>query len=238
MNTPNNTMFKVTRDLFLIQMKWTFWYMLVILAFFLIIPLFTAEMELNFLSTVYTSTKVYMLVIGIISSLAFFTHYVRNGITRKDYFSGSAIAAAGLSISIMVIASIINGILYMIEPLKAYLPDNANIGFLDMTSTWIIPVVVFSLIIFGFYQAGWLIIAGYQRYGGWGCIGFILIALLYVSLIDLLWEGDITYPLINLLTIPSPNLSLALSLICTIVLVTTSLLLIRSLTKRVAIQPK
>ncbi|QGH32880.1 hypothetical protein GI584_01900 [Gracilibacillus salitolerans] len=238
MNTPNNTMFKVTKDLFLIQMKWTFWYMLVVLVLFLIIPLFSVKMELNFLSTMYTSTKIYMLVIGIISSLAFFAHYVQNGITRKDYFSGSAIAAEGLAFSIMFIASIINGILYIIEPLKGYLPDNANIGFLDMTSTWMIPMLVFSLIIFGFYLAGWLIIAGYQRYGGWGCVAFILIALLSVSFIDLLWEGDITYPLINLLTIPSPNLSIVVSLICTIILVATGLLLIRSLTKRVTIQPK
>ncbi|WP_163582905.1 hypothetical protein [Gracilibacillus saliphilus] len=238
MNTPNNTIFKVTKDLFLIQMKWTVWYMLVVLAIFLIIPLFREEIDLNFLSTMYSSTKIYMLVIGIISSLAFFAHYVQNGITRKDYFSGSAIAAAGLAVSIMFIASIINGMLYIFNPLENYLPDNVNIGFLDMTSTWFIPVLVFSLNIFGFYLAGWLIIAGYQRYGGWGCVAFILVSLLSVSLMDLLWEGDISYPLINLLSTPTPNLPIAVSLICTIILVATVLLLIRHLTKRVAIQPK
>ncbi|SFL91657.1 hypothetical protein SAMN04487943_10582 [Gracilibacillus orientalis] len=241
MNTKNNTMFKVATDLFLFQMKWTLWFIPAVLGFYLFLPIVLkeiTEVELNFLSTMFNPSKIYMLVIGIISALAFFNHYVQNGITRKDYVSGSAMAATGVAFSIMIIASIINGILHLIEPLTGFSPSNTHIAFLDTTSMWIIPILVFSLIILCYYIAGWMIIAGFQRLGGWGCFVFILIALLYFSLTDLLWQGDISHPLINAIGITDPNLSTPAALFCTLILIAVGLLLIRMLTKSVAIQPK
>lgn len=240
MRTQHNTMFKVATDLFFIQMKWTLWYILVIFIIYLLLPMFPdiAEEELNFLSTTFSSSKVYMLVIGILSALVFFNHYVQNGITRKDYFSGSAFAATGLAFAIMIIASITNSIVHLIEPITGFSPSNTYSEFLSTTSMWFIPILVFSMIILCYYIAGWMIIAGNQRFGSWGLFGFILIALLYIAVIDLLWEGEISHPLVNSLGISFSNLPTSITLVCTLILIAAGLLLIRILTKRVAIQTK
>ncbi|MDV2686442.1 hypothetical protein RYX56_18905 [Alkalihalophilus lindianensis] len=235
----NDNPSKLSLDLFYIQMKWSLWYIPITFIIYLIIVQFVPEVEemgLSFISFFYEPSKIYMLVIGIISCFAFLGYFVRNGLTRKDYFIGSAIAATGVAFSLMMISAILTGILLWIGTFTAYSPLNGHVAFLDTNSFWIAPVVSLSLIILCYYIGGWIIAVGFYRFGGWGGFGFILIAIFYMSIADLLWTGEITHPLANYLNMSMPNMSLGASIFGTLILIGIGLLLIRKVTKRVTIK--
>ncbi|KHF41695.1 hypothetical protein [Halalkalibacter okhensis] len=230
---------KVAFDLFAIQMKWSLWYIPIVFVIYLIVEHFVTEVEemgLSFMSFFFEPTKIYMLVIGIISCLAFLTYFVKNGVTRKDYFIGSSIASAGVAFSLMLISVIVTGILLLLGTFTTYSPLTNQVAFLDTNSFWVIPLISFSLIVLCYYIGGWIIAVGFYRFGGWGGLGFILIAILFLSLTDLLWEGELTHPLANYLNLTIPALSIFSSIIGTLLLIGVGLFLIRKVTKRIAIK--
>ncbi|QDI92283.1 hypothetical protein EPH95_14710 [Salicibibacter halophilus] len=232
---------KVATDLFITQMKWTLWYIPILLVVYLLLYLFTPEMQAenwNLMSVIYQPTKIYMLVIGLLTIMAFLTYYVKNGITRKDYFVGSSIAATGVAFSIMIISAILAGILALIGSFTTFDPGTSQMDFLNTTSVWLMPVLVYSLIILCYYIAGWMVISGYYRFGGWGLLGFIGIGVLYISAVDLLWENDWTLPLMRFSNIPMPVLSLSVSLVCTLLLIAVGLWVVRLTTKRMPVKPE
>src|SRR5690625_6438150 len=89
--------------MFLEQMKWSLWFIVFVLVSYIVviaISINTGSNSSDFFGFSYGSTKVYMLVIGIISASAFLTFYVKHGVTRKDYFIGSILAIIFLSITL------------------------------------------------------------------------------------------------------------------------------------------
>ncbi|ADU28526.1 hypothetical protein [Evansella cellulosilytica] len=238
MTQPSNT-FKVATDLFLIQMKWSLWFIPIVFAIYLIvIPLVPnlEELDLNFLAFQFQPSKIYMLVIGILTCFAFMSHYVKYGVTRNDYFYGAALAAIGVAISITVTSAILAGILQFTGTFISFSPGTANMEFIHSSSTWLVPIIVYSLIIITYYIAGWLIAIGFYRYGGFGGMGFILISITFITLIDLLWEGDPTAPMLGWLSIPFPNLSFSVAAILSGLVIVCGMWITLLTTKRVTIK--
>ncbi|UNC93215.1 hypothetical protein [Candidatus Contubernalis alkaliaceticus] len=236
----NSVTAKIIIDLYYIQMKPTLWYIPIVTAASLILLQFVPGMQengLNQMSMIYQSSKIFMLVIGIIFCNALLSYYVKNGITRKDYFLGSAIAAAVVAFSIMIISAIITGILQLLGVFSNNSPGGIRLEFIENTSsTWVIPVIALSLILLCYYIAGWTISVGFYRYGNLGGFGFIGIAILFVSIMDLLWEGSLSLPLLASISIPVPYLTVPLSIIGTLILIFLGLWLIRSVTKQMPIK--
>src|SRR5699024_29385 len=99
---------------------------------------------------------------------------------------------------------------------------------LDTDSGWLFPIVL-SLNLINNYIAGWLINAGFSRFGEIG-VFFIPISVLIVLSIDLLW-GMSTVESLNFLNVSLTGIWPIASLGSTFVIIGLGLLLIRMVTK-------
>ncbi|OIJ18779.1 hypothetical protein BKP45_15525 [Anaerobacillus alkalidiazotrophicus] len=234
-----STATKVSSDLFFTQMKWAIWFVGIVFVVYLVVPRFVtdvASLHLHFLAFIFQPTKIFMLVIGILSCFAFLGYFVGNGITRKDYFIGSAVAAIGVALCIMALASALQGVLHFVGIFTAYVPNTGHGDILGVESAWLVPFVVYSLSVVAYYVAGWLISIGFYRYGGFGGAITIISAIIYVGMTDMSWEGERSFHLFGFIRFSSPELPLPLALVTTVVLLVIGLWVLRRLTKRVPIK--
>ncbi|MFA9456849.1 hypothetical protein ACERJO_08745 [Halalkalibacter sp. AB-rgal2] len=225
---------KLSQDIFSIQMKWSLWYMTIVLLIYFGSMFFpdVREANIGLMNFYYEPSKIYMLVIGIIFPLAMLSHFVRYGMTRKDYMISSAIASVGIAFSLMIIAAILSAILQLFETFSG-----ANdVSFIESQSSWLIPIVVLSLILICYNIAGWMIAMGFYRFGTWGGMGFVVIALVFIALIDILWERELSELATTYLPFSIPDLSIGWSIIGTAVLIGVGLTIIRRIMKRVRIK--
>ncbi|WP_416148007.1 hypothetical protein ACM26V_17390 [Salipaludibacillus sp. HK11] len=235
----SKTASKLGIDLFSLQMKWAMWFLPIIFILYLGVLWFLPDADVNemsFLSFAFEPAKIFMLVCGIISVFAFLSYYVRQGITRKDYFKGTGIAAVGMAIVMMIIIAIVAAILFFIGSYVNFLSDINTSTFLNTQSDWFIPVIAFSLILTSYYVAGWLIGVGFYRYGGWGGMGFIAIALVFTTLTDVLWEAEASHPWASWLNLNMSQLAIPISFIGALIFISIGLWIIRATTKRIPIK--
>lgn len=237
MNRKNHSnIAKLSFDFYTMQMQWSLWYLAIVIAISVIAPLFISQTDgwqWNFVEGIYSSSKIYMAVVGIFTCFALLGYMVKSGVTRRDYFYGTMIAAVGVSFSLLIIATIISTIIEWI----GYQPYSQTISFLNTTSTWFVPILSLSLILIGYYIAGWLIAVGYYRFGGLKTVGFVILALSFVSLIDLLWEGEMVYPFFSTaFSFSLAGMSIFYSFGITLILIGLALWLVRSITKRIPIK--
>ncbi len=238
MSAFNNVRSKIAFDQFYLQIRWSLWYIAIVLVSYMVIHFIpeVQQRELNFISFIFQSTRIYMLVIGIIMGLYIFPYFVKNGVTRKDVFAGSALAATGIALGIMVIAAAVNWVFQLITPFIPYISTGTYLDFLGATSHWVIPVIALSLIILSYYIAGWIIAVGFYRYSGGGGVLFIAISIILVGLIDLLWGIGLAFPLVDNLDIPFPELTHTQSMIAAVVLVILALGFIRLVSRDMPIK--
>jgi len=241
-------------DLLWIQLTITFWY-LGIFSLINIGKLIFGSGVSSFYSTGYMSSNIFMLIVGIIA-INFLPYFVENGITRKNYFLGNTIASIGLSIILPIIIYAINLLEKLIvnnfttialkgRSLDEIDMDGNFIGdivqsiiitpFINPESNLILSLALFSLHIFVFYIIGWLIGAAFYRLGAIGGIIFVLIGVALLSIKDSMIRLALDVPLFpSFEALDFVPKSLALPLVAIVILVT--LILIRLLTKRVAIK--
>ena len=234
---------KLAFDMCYLQMGWTLWYIpIVLIGYLVILPIlgnFTdiSETDLNFMSFLLQPSRIYMAIIGIITYSALFPFFVKQGVTRKQYFVGSALAAAGVALGINIVSALITGILQIVSRLTPYAPGQGHMAFLENFSSWHVPLLTFSLIILTYYIAGWIIGIGFYR-SSWAGAGSIIVALVYVYLLDLLWEGQLSLNITSSLNITFPNQIFSLSLVGNLILIGLGLWVIRIATKDVPIKVK
>ncbi|GAE30486.1 hypothetical protein [Halalkalibacter hemicellulosilyticus] len=231
----NEVIVKLSQDIFSIQMKWSLWYMPIVLLIYLGSMLFFPEVRetnIGLMNFYYEPSKVFMLVIGIIFPLAMLSHFVKYGITRKDYMISSAIASVGIAFSLMIIAAILSAIIQLFEMFSGAF----DVSFIESQSNWFLPIVVLSIILICYNIAGWMIAMGFYRFGAWGGMGFIAIALVFIALIDILWERELSVLSTTYLPFSIPNLSLGWSIIGTAVLIAVGLIIIHRIMERVRIK--
>ncbi|WP_339228472.1 hypothetical protein NSQ77_01650 [Oceanobacillus sp. FSL K6-2867] len=247
---------KVSLDLFWVQLTWTFW----ALGIHLIInisKIFLSEHLDTFYSASYVAGNIYMFVIGIIA-INFLPYYVEHGITRKDYFLGNVIASFGLSIVIPILTYLISLIEKLIVHNFSHIAladrtledividiDGNIIGeillsflltpFINPESNIFLSLGLFSLHLFVFYLAGWLISSAFYRINVIFGILFIAVAIVIVAVKDSMIRLIMGIPLFEnfsaLDIIPS---GLTWPILIAGILIT--LIVIRLLTKRAAIK--
>lgn len=231
-NTPN----KVGMDMTRLFMIWSVWFLAIVFIVYLVLKTIGTNMNLNpqsFLSFAYGPSKTYMLIIGIISIYGFLTFYVKQGVTRKMYFIGAAISSVIISIILMIVA----GIITIIEQMFDHSIDFTS--FLGSDASWLLTVIVFSLNILVYYAVGWMIGAGFYRFGVLGGILYIVLGVLLVSISDILWEFELKNPLTFLIGLVDMwEIPLYVSFIGTFFLIIIALSIVRTTTKRVRIMMK
>lgn len=257
---------KVAFDLYIVQLLWSLSFLGILLflqfakPILAMVPFLQMNDKINignYFDTVFVSSNIFMLVIGIIVVLGFLPNYVSNGVTRKDYFKGAGIAAVALSISLPVVASVIYVVQKFIMKItnlplvekstlakQVVKTDDGFIGefiqsilitpFVQLESNWLLAIVVFVLNIFTYYIVGWLIGSGFYRFGiliGLLCIALALI-IIYTQ--DLLLSIALDLPVHNAFALLDFPLSLAIA--GSLALAGITLWGIRQLTKRVPIK--
>ncbi|SDZ61634.1 hypothetical protein SAMN05421736_12154 [Evansella caseinilytica] len=238
-----NNMVKVTTDMSLLQLSWSAWF----LSFVLIAYAFFAstffqrlgvggDMEISregFVLFAYNPAKIYMLVIGIISVSSFLKFYVQQGVTRKDYFFGATAAAVIVSVILMSVA----GIATVVE---GWIHSAAGSStFLGEESSLIVIVIVCAVQILVYYIAGWLIGAGFYRYGVLVGMLYIALATAAVFVADILLEVEQKNPLEMLFrftNISFQELPFYVSFVGAFLLLAVMLWIVRATTKRVPIK--
>lgn len=251
---------KVATDMFWAQLFWAFGFLGIMLVIHLVKIVLAInsdnDLELYFVST-FVASNIFMLVIGIISSYGFLPHYVSNGVTRKDYFKGAALASVGLAIALPVILSIVSGIELFILKIfnmstiftttfgdRVEIEDDGIVSeiiqsiiiapYVDPQSNWLLAIFIVTLNLLTFYLLGWLIGSAFYRFGVITGLVFIAISIVIVLLENALLSIGLG------LTVPdkfsSYDFSLPISILGVVVLIVIVLWLIRQLTKRVAIK--
>jgi hypothetical protein len=232
----NNQAFKVAVDMSFLQLIWSAWFMSFVFIAYLVLQRFIdneAVNEQNFLTFTYGPAKIYMLIIGILSVHAFLTFYVKNGVTRKDYFKGAALSSIIISLVLMIAAGFIGAIEKMIDPAIE------TISFVGPDASLLLNILVFSLNILVCYTAGWLIGAGFYRFGGIGGMLYIVLAIVVISFSDLLWEAELREPMRYLLDLSGQQeFSTVSAFLFSSLLVILTLWIIRTTTKRVRVRLK
>lgn len=257
------TFLKVAKDMFWVQMSWTFGFLGITLAIN-ILKIIRATIQGNgadnYFNSVFVVANIFMLVIGIIS-IYFLPHYVENGVTRKDYFKGTLIASIGLSVIIPVMTVIVSKLQLLI--LKnidkiSFLDADINsivseihhdVGdiisdvvtsiiltpYVDPQSNWVLAIGILSLNLFIYYLIGWLISASFHRFDTLTGLGFILIALIILTLEDTLLRISLDLPVASrFLTLES--LPFGVIIVGILFLILVSIWIIRTLTKKVTIK--
>src|SRR5688572_4383027 len=92
---------KVAFDMSIVQLTWSAFFLIIVAIVYIALRIIGGDVEINqlslsqqsFLTFAYRPSKVYMFIIGVISVSGFLTFYVKQGITRKNYFFGAAIAS-------------------------------------------------------------------------------------------------------------------------------------------------
>jgi hypothetical protein len=231
----NRTYRKVAADMTLVQLQWAVWFFVITgLVYFVLHMLggtgkiFDQDLnEMNFLGYMLQPSKIFMLVLGIISVSGFLPFYVRHGVTRKSYFIGGAISAIVLSLLLMLAAS-------LTALLEAFFAATS------LTGPWTIEAATFSLNLLFYFAAGWMISAGFYRDALAG-IFFIALAVALGIINDMFHTLNGGMGLGRLLQHLIPidmEVPLAVSFLGTILLIVFMMGTVRYLTKRIRVKLK
>lgn len=253
---------KVAEDMFWSQLFWSlgfFGIMMIIYTVRVISAFITGRQADDFFSLIFVASNIFMFVIGILS-ISFIEYFVSNGVTRKDYFIGAAIASAALSITLPIMTGIISVVERLLVkfiglPVKMYGADfnkvvssgdeiGDKIGdivqvivmspFVEPQNHWLLALVVFGLNLFVYYLAGWLISAAFYRAGVVVGLLFIAISIGVILLHDTLLRSALELPIHSMLaSFASP---MYISIIGKMLLVVLVFWLIRKLTKHVVVK--
>lgn len=252
---------KVTRDLFWTQMTWAYGF-LGVMFFINIVKIVInfirgTEVDGGFYYSILIAANIFMLVIGFIA-VYFLPYYVENGVTRKDAYFGTLFASIGVAISIPIIAGLVSvverfiltnflGLTYKVQNVNDVVLDlDGNIigdlvisvilaPYIELSSNWILALVIFALNLFIFYLLGWLISVSFYVGGTVTGIVFILVSFILNVLKDTLLRVTLDLPLSERLDMFA-TLSNGVTIPGIIIIILCVVWIIRLMTRRVSIK--
>ncbi|MEC0203644.1 Tat pathway signal protein [Paenibacillus lautus] len=232
---------KVSTEMFIHQGSWALGFLSIVLLIFIGVGIGNSMgvnvragmADEDFFSIVYRSTKGFMLVIGIISAYGFLSYYVRHGITRRDFFTGSALAAVYLSLAFPVAVTLIQWIVSMVAPQNA----GSTLLLQKFDNNWLLILVSYGVQIFIYYLMGWMIGSGFYRFGWIRGLGWIAVALVLIGFMDALWQFELASIWEQWLPVTTDfSVSRPVSLAGSVIVILIALILIRLITRRVTIK--
>jgi hypothetical protein len=228
---------RIAADMFTEQLKWSVWFISIILLLHIVAVSFISDIENNINNLFgfsYFSTPVFMLVIAIISGSLYLPFYVRYGVTRKEYYIGATLGAFGLSVAlslIFAVLSLIENVIYRLFDIQMAMDPVA----VNMQDNWLFMIGVYILNVFAYYLIGWLINASFYHFGWLIGMGFILLSIAIATLHGFLWGDGLAVVGSNLHDFYKVDSTL-IAIFGTLALVGVMLFLIRFITKKVAIK--
>lgn len=215
----NNSYLKVMKDMFIVQMAWSFGVMGVMLVIGLVRLFlhFQENGQDNFYNSFFIVASFFVFIIGIIAT-QFLPHYVGNGVTRKDYFKGASLSLIGLAVTLPFIVWGISALTEFVvenltsfsfrEPNMDFFVDEDNLigdiiqfliitPYVDIESNWVLSILSFSLKILVYYLAGWLISAAFYRFSVIAGLGVIAISIVLLTVENVLLRSVLNLHVTN-----------------------------------------
>jgi hypothetical protein len=231
-----NSVKKVALDMYIEQMKWSVWFIGIIMAVYIGFNIAANFFDLDFIDNLLGfsegSSIIYMFVIGIIAGLAFLPQFIKLGVTRRHVFYGTVISAILVSISLPLIFSLFTGVEYLLSRLLNF--KVAEPIFRNFTATFFL----YSLNIFVGYLLGWLIQVGFYKFNWIIGLFFIVLVNGLIAVYGLLWKDN----MVSFFSPDSGTLATGLpfltSVLASAALIFTILITIRTLTRKISIKIK
>ncbi|WP_068784044.1 hypothetical protein [Paenibacillus phocaensis] len=217
---------RVAADMARTQLTWAAWFLCFVTLVYVIIEV-NAQ---NFITLAFQPSKMFMLVIGIVSVSGFLNFYARLGVTRTAYFYGSSLAAATVALVLMGGVGVLGSLQHWLIPA----PEKVSI--LGENDSWLLTVLVYMLNALVYYLAGYVIGIGFYRFGKFGGMLYIVLALGILATSEALWDRELK-DLINRVVYIG-ELPLGVSLLGSLLLIGVALGIIGATMKRVRIKIK
>ncbi|MCT1400141.1 Tat pathway signal protein [Paenibacillus sp. p3-SID867] len=240
MKKTSSAVTRVSTDMFIHQGSWALGFLFIVLLIYIGVGIGTSIgvnvragiAEEDYFSITYRSTKGFMLVIGIISAYGFLSYYVRNGITRRDFFKGAALAAVYLSLAFPVVVGLVHWIIGMVTS-----HDASSTLMQKFDNNWLLILVSYGVQIFIYYLMGWMIGSGFYRFDWIRGLGWIALALVLIAFMDALWQFELASIWEQWLPVTTDfSVTLPVSLAGSLIVILIALILIRLITRRVTIK--
>lgn len=230
---------KVAASTFYEQFKWSLWFFSILLIIHMGRLYFlneeTAPVVGFFVFSSY-SVNIFMLICGIMLVYAFMGQHVQQGISRKDWYKGTAMAGVGFALFVTVVPLIVHGIQYMLAPFISWPVElESAIAFTSATG-WLAAIVAFFFNALTYYLIGWLIGIGYYRFGWILGFGFIGLASIAFTINDYFWTDNGISSAIPWALQITGNAGFTIAFIGSVILVTVLLAAMHFLTRRVPIK--
>lgn len=240
-----NSITKVALDMYIEQMKWSVWFIGIIIAVYIGFNIARVFSNLNFNDNILIfsagSSMIYMFVIGIIAGSTFLPQLLKLGVTRTHFFYGTVVAAILKSISLPLIFSLFTGIEYLLT--GSFNSKITEPIFFNLTAS----IFLYSLSIFVSYLLGWLINVGYYKFNWIIGLFFIALATGLTAIYALIWKNNMASLFSIDFDTPETKLEVAMHLtelpffistLESLVLILGILIIIRTITKRISIKIK
>lgn len=230
-----STITTITIEMFTKIFSWSLWYIGTIIIIHLILVGLSTKVDNTVPDLVgisYTSSWGSALVISIIAAYTFMSFYIKHGITRREFYIGYATAGMAFSASTTILFQVVNSLEGFL--LKSIIAKNIikPVGFCRTDNIFLI-IIMLTLTTYLFYLLGWTIFIGYYRFRwliGFAFIGFVI---LVSYILNLFWEVGFEY-----VTFKNQGLSdsVMVSIVVSVILIGCMLIVIRQLTKKIAIK--
>ncbi|MFS0785588.1 hypothetical protein ABC345_04280 [Shouchella sp. 1P09AA] len=205
----------LTTELYKEKLTWLVWFLIVIVFFQAVLIFLAAYFGGSvepFVLFSFQPSRIFMLVLGIMSAYRFLDYYYHLGQTRKRYFKSSLAATSLLTLTMLVLFFFVSlvekgvfrlfglpGSMLSAEEGTNIVNENGHLGIHMQFSTEGVGlldsptlfILFFAIQLLFFYGVGWLISVGFYRYGWLIGLGFVLLALVFLSLNEWIWSNPV-----------------------------------------------
>ncbi|MED4128581.1 hypothetical protein [Shouchella miscanthi] len=203
---------QLTKVLYQEQFKWFSWFLLFVLLFqgaLLFLASYFGGTIQQFTLLSFGPSRIFMLVLGIISAYAFLGYYYQLGQTRKRYYRSTLVAAILLAGTMVISVKLFSLIEALVVGNQAFISDRTDgttivnnsqsititidifsegLQFIDST---VLFMLFFVLQLLLYYGVGWFISVGFYRYGWVIGLLFIVLAIGFLGLNQFMWSSSL-----------------------------------------------
>lgn len=206
---------QLTKSMYKKQLEWALWFLtsfvLIQVVLIVLASYFKGTIE-PFMLLAVAPSRIFMLVIGIISAYSFLGYSYHLGQTRKQYFKSSLCSTGLLTVTVIALFFILSlgekWILSLFSSTASILSASEgtsivnqdghlnitmqfSVGGVSFVDAPVLFLLFFAVQLVFFFAVGWFISVGFYRYGWMVGLGFILVALVFLSLNEWIWSGTV-----------------------------------------------
>ncbi len=200
----------VCEDNYIIYMIWALWGTGILLVLFAAAAWFLEalrSLELTALALISNPAQVFIFIVGIITGVYIIQHYVRQGVTRKSFFIGTAAAGLLTAASIQIIGLVLTFLSFGLEAATPFTAGRQLTEYFGASRGYPVTMGITTMVLTAHFLMGWIIGFGFYRYRAIGGFASILLGLVILGYLSVLWDSPSGLVTISGLTLRFPEAS-------------------------------